>query len=57
MKYAATVVFDCAMFMSVWVVALVNIDNNWISVLSTVTVGMLRAPLKYWQSLIDPYIK
>ena len=57
LKYAATMVFDCAVFMAVWVVALLNISNSWMSVGATLTVGLLRAPLKYWQTLIDPYAR
>ena len=55
MKYTATLVFDCAFFMGLWVVALLTINNSWLSVGVTITAAMLRAPLKYWQSIIDPY--
>ena len=55
MKHTATLVFDCAFFMGLWVVALLTINNSWLSVGVTITAAMLRAPLKYWQSIIDPY--
>ena len=56
-KYTATLVFECALFMALWVLVLLTINNNWISVGITISVALLRAPLKYWQSTFDPYAR
>ena len=50
-------IFDTAMFMGVWVLLLLNIASSWFSVASTIIVALLRTPLHYWQSLIDPYME
>ena len=56
-KYTATLVFECALLMALWVLAILTIKKNWISVGIIISAALLRAPLKYWQSIIDPYAR
>ena len=48
-------VFGEAVFMGIWVVALLLVTNNWLAVCVTAAVATAFPILKFWHKLIDPF--
>ena len=55
LKYAAFVIFNDGMFMAVWVVTVLLLPNNWLSVSVASVVAIIFPILKFWKRLLDPY--